>query len=124
MREKFNLVLRGKILSCSKRKISNIIRKHLMARNESKSVFIQLENKNSRLISHAPLGEPQFMWPWPISILQWIFICSLDIYEFSSSGEKIFEKQFLFKDFNKAVNILLEGITEDCIIQLQGRINE
>lgn len=120
----FNISLRGKIIPCSKRKISSIIRKYLHTRNEFNSVFVQLKNGNSRLMSHTPLGEPQVMWFWPVSILQWMFVCSLDICELSSRGEKLFDKQFLFKDFNKAVTMFLESITEDCIIQLQGRVNE
>lgn len=123
-KKQFTIVLKGNPIKFSEKRIKKVIRQHIKVRlgsTFSRSCYVRLGNGNSKLISHSALGEPQFWWPWPISILQWLFVCSLNVHKFSSSNEEINDKQLLFKDFNKAVNLFLDGVTENCLIQLQGK---
>jgi hypothetical protein len=123
-KKQFTIVLSGKILHFSEEEIKGIIKKHLKGKNKFKPIFVKLENGNSRLLNHTPLDEPQHFLPWPISIFQRMFVCKLNVYEYTWQKEKIYDKQFLFKDFDKAVNLFLDDVTEDCPIQLQGVYSE
>lgn len=123
-KEKFTIILADKILYFSEEEMKGIIKKHLKGENRFKPIFVKLENGNSRLFYRTPLDEPQHLLPWPISIFQYMFVCKLNVYEYTWQKEKIYDKQFLFKYFNKAVNLFLDGVTESCPIQLQGVYSE
>lgn len=89
-----------------KKKIEEHIRK-------GKNCYIKLKNGNNRLLRHNPvLDAPLKKLPWLLSKLQ-EGIYKINFSETTTDGKVLIRKEFNFRDFDKAINIFLDGLEDE-----------